>query len=43
MKIDNLKLRTKSLIPLVMMALTVLGCAALTWAAHVGIRPTLER
>jgi ABC-type uncharacterized transport system permease subunit len=25
------------------MALTVLGCAALTWAAHVGIRPTLER
>jgi ABC-type transport system involved in cytochrome c biogenesis permease subunit len=25
------------------MALAVLGCAALTWAAHVGIRPTLER
>ena len=25
------------------MALMVLGCAALTWAAHVGIRPTLER
>jgi ABC-type transport system involved in cytochrome c biogenesis permease subunit len=25
------------------MALTVLGCAALTWAAHVGIRPTFQR
>lgn len=25
------------------MALAVLGCAALTWAAHIGIRPTLER
>jgi ABC-type uncharacterized transport system permease subunit len=25
------------------MALTVLGCSALTWAAHVGIRPLLEK
>jgi ABC-type transport system involved in cytochrome c biogenesis permease subunit len=25
------------------MALTVLGCSALTWAAHVGLRPTLLR
>ena len=25
------------------MALAVLGCAALTWAAHVGLRPALER
>ncbi|MBZ5604398.1 MAG: cytochrome c biogenesis protein, partial [Acidobacteriia bacterium] len=25
------------------MALAVLGCAAITWAAHVGLRPTLER
>ena len=24
-----------------LMALTVLGCSALTWAAHVGLRPTL--
>ena len=24
------------------MALVVLGCAALTWAAHVGLRPTLD-
>lgn len=25
------------------LALAVLGCAALTWAAHVGLRPALER
>lgn len=25
------------------MALAVLGCAALTWAAHIGLRPALER
>ncbi len=25
------------------MALAVLGCAAITWAAHVGLRPALER
>jgi ABC-type uncharacterized transport system permease subunit len=25
------------------LALFVLGCAAVTWAAHVGLRPTLER
>jgi ABC-type transport system involved in cytochrome c biogenesis permease subunit len=24
-----------------LMALTVLGCSALTWAAHVGLRPAL--
>jgi ABC-type uncharacterized transport system permease subunit len=25
------------------LALTVLGCAALTWVAHVGVRPLLEK
>jgi ABC-type transport system involved in cytochrome c biogenesis permease subunit len=24
-----------------LMAIVVLGCSALTWAAHVGLRPTL--
>jgi hypothetical protein len=24
------------------MALAVLGCAALTWVAHIGLRPALE-